>query len=96
MYLTCVRHRVKDYFQWKKAFDHNADMLFEKFGALSTQIVKVNGDPTDIAVINTWPDKKNWDDFGASHDLPEYKGKLKTKEDGGVIGEPEFWGGDVF
>lgn len=36
MYLTYVRHRVKDYAQWRKAFDHNARMLFDKFGVLST------------------------------------------------------------
>lgn len=95
MYLTCVRHRVKDYAVWRKAFDHNADMLFKKFGCINTTIVKVNGDPLDIAILNTWPAKKNWDDFGAAHELPEYKGKLKTKEDGGVVGEPEFWGGQV-
>jgi quinol monooxygenase YgiN len=95
MYLTCVRHRVKEYEMWRKAFDHNANMLFATFGCLGTQIVQVNGDPTDIAIINTWPSKKNWDDFSAAHALPEYQGKLMTPEDGGVIGEPTFFGGEV-
>lgn len=95
MYLTYVCHRVKDYTQWRKAFDHNASMLFAKYGCLSTSIVQVNGDPHDIAIINTWPSKKHWDDFGAAHELPEYKGKLKTPEDGGVIGKIEFCGGEV-
>ena len=80
---------------WRKAFDHNAKMLFAKCGCLGTMIVQVDGDPTDIVIINTWPSKKHWDDFGASHALPEYKGKLKTPEDGGVIGEVIFWGGEV-
>ena len=92
MHLTCVRHRVKDYAVWKKAFDQNASLLFEKCGCLSTHIVQVNGDPLDIVIINTWPSKKNWDDFGVMHDLPEHKGKLKTPEDGGVI---QFWEGEV-
>ena len=66
-----------------------------RYNALSTLIVQVNGDPTDIVIINTWPSKKHWDDFGAMHARPEYKGKLSTPQDGGVIGEPEFWGGDI-
>lgn len=81
MYLTCVRHRVKDYDVWRKAFDHNAAMLFEKCAVLSTSIVQVDGDPHGIAIINTWPSKKHWDDFGAAHALPECKGKLKTSEE---------------
>jgi len=95
MYLTCVRHRVEDYEKWKEAFDHNADMLFGKFGVLDTKIVRVGGDPLDIAIINVWPSQKHWEDFGAAYELPEYKGKLKTKEDGGVIGEPQWWGGEI-
>jgi hypothetical protein len=70
-------------------------MLFARYEAQSTQIVQVNGDPTDIVIINMWPSKKNWDDFGASHELPEYKGKLKTPEDGTVYGEITFWAGEV-
>jgi quinol monooxygenase YgiN len=70
-------------------------MLFAKYGCLGTQIVQANGDPLDIVIINTWPDKKSWDDFGAAHALPEYKGKLMTPEDGGVIGGPSFFGGEV-
>lgn len=95
MYVTCVRHRVKDFAHWKKAFDHNAELLFERFGVLSTSIVQIGGDPTDVAVINTWPSQKHWDDFVTGHAEPEYAGKLKGPKDGGVVGEVEFWGGEV-
>lgn len=95
MYLTHVRHRVKDFDTWKKAFDHNANLMFKKFSCIDTYIVKVNGDDTDIVIINTWPNKKNWDDFGAAHELPEFKGKAMTPEDGGVIGDVEWYGGEV-
>jgi hypothetical protein len=95
MYITCVRHRVRDYAVWRKAFDHNADLLFKKAGAISTTIVQVDGDPHDVVVINTWPSKKQWDYFGILHDSPEYKGKLKTPQDGGVVGEIQFYGGEV-
>lgn len=95
MYLTCVRHKVKDFQQWKNAFDINAELLFEKNGVLSTTIVQVDGNPLDIAIINTWKSKKHWDDFGAAHDAPEMKGKVKTPEEGGVVGEITFFGGEV-
>ena len=95
MYLTYVRHKIKDYVQWKKAFDHNANLLFKKHGMINTFVVRANDDPTDIIIINTWPSKQHWDDFGAEHEKPENKGKFKTPEDGGVVGEVEFVGGSV-
>ena len=95
MYLTHVRHRVKDYATWRKAFDHNANMLFQKYNSLSTLIVQVNGDPTDIVIINTWPSKKHWEDFIAAHKFQSKDNMVKAREKGGVIGEPEWFGGEV-
>jgi hypothetical protein len=94
MYLTHVRHRVKDYAAWRKAFDANTPML-KKAGVLDTWIIPVDGDDTDIVVINTWPAKKNWDDFMALHEFEGENDIKKKMEDGGVIGQPQFWGGDV-
>ena len=95
MYLTAVRHRVRDFTLWRKAFDHNAGLLFDTFGCVRTHIVKVNNDPTDIAIINIWKSKKHWEDFGMAHGSEEYKGRLKTKEDGTVVGEVVVWEGEV-
>lgn len=95
MYLTCVRHRVKDYAQWRSAFDINAAILFERAGVLGTSVVQIGGDATDIAIINTWPSKKHWDDFGVMHAASSLKDAVKTPEEGGVIGEIQFWGGEV-
>ena len=94
MFLTYVRHRVKDYAIWRKAFDANAPML-EKNGVLGTWIVQKQDDPNDVMVINTWPGAKNWDDFIASHKFTGATDIKKHQEKGGVIGEPEFVSGNV-
>ncbi|MBP9750657.1 MAG: hypothetical protein KBC95_02295 [Candidatus Peribacteraceae bacterium] len=73
----------------------NAALLFARAGCLGTHIVEVDGDPTDVAVINLWPSEKEWNDFGALHGSPEFKDKVKSKEDGGMLGEPTFWAGTV-
>ena len=87
MYLTHVRHTVQDYARWRAAFDSNAPLLRE-CGALSTHIVVVNGNPTDIAVINTWPSEKEWRDFLKAD-------AVSLREVGGVVGEPQWYGGEV-
>ncbi len=94
MYLTHVRHTVKDYDSWRKAFDENAPML-EKAGALSTTIVQIGGNPNDIAVINTWPSSKHWDDFIAMHGKDTNTTLEDSKKKGGLIGEPQWYGGEV-
>ncbi len=94
MYLTSVRHRVKDFAIWKKAFDANVPML-EKNGVLGTWIVQKDDDPLDVTIINTWPARKNWDDFIASHNFTGPEDIKRHQEKGGAIGEPEFVGGEV-
>ncbi len=92
MYVTYTRHTVADYQRWKDAFDVNA-RLFPECGAFGTLVIQANDKPTDIVIINTWPSKKEWDDFCAAHKDPKNAKTLKTKEDGGVLGEPEWYGG---
>lgn len=85
---------MKDYAVWRRAFDSRAPLL-EAAGVLGTWIVRADNDPNDILIINTWPSKENWDAFIESH---HFKGKddiKRAQEKGGVIGEPEFVGGDV-
>jgi heme-degrading monooxygenase HmoA len=94
MYLTHVHHRVEDYDRWKKAFDSNAPLLDEA-GALDTHIVQVNGDPCDVVIINTWPSKQNWDDFLALDADRHKNDQVDLRKTGGVIGEPQFYGGEV-
>lgn len=94
MYLTHTRHRIKDYALWRAAFDANVPML-EKAGVLGTWIIQVNDDPLDIVVLNTWPDRRNWDDFIAMHKFTSPDDAKKAREKGGVVGDPIFWGGEV-
>lgn len=93
MYLTCVRHTVKDFARWKAAFDENAPTL-EEAGVLSTQIVQVNGNALDVAVINTWPSQKEWDAF-VILDTKRHADYKAIWEKAGVMGEPTFFGGDI-
>jgi hypothetical protein len=94
MYLTHVHHTVKDYAQWRKAFDDNTPML-TKAGVLGTWIIQKDGDPNDVVVINTWPARKNWNDFQAMHEFKSPQDVQKMLDKGGVIGMPEFYGGTV-
>ncbi len=94
MYLTHVRHTVKDYAVWRKAFDANALML-QKAGVLSTIIAQVGGDPNDVVVINTWPSRKNWDDFIAMHGEDTNATMEDSKKKGGLVGEPQWYGAEV-
>ena len=94
MYFTYTRHTVKEYDVWRKAFDDNAEML-KANGVVSTTIVQVNDNPRDIAVLNTWPAKKNWEDFIAAHAFKSTEDAVKAREKAGVIGQPEWYGGEV-
>ncbi len=94
MYMTYTRHRVKNYDQWRKAFDDNTHMLTES-GITKWWVVQINGDPTDVAVIVQCPAKKNWDDFIAAHTFAGQDEMRKAREKGGVIGDPEWWAGEV-
>ncbi len=94
MFLTYTRHKVKDYAQWRKAFDGNAHLLRES-GITDWEIVQVNGDPTDIAVIVHCPSKDNWDAFVAADQAQWKRTGLDPREKGGLIGNPEWWAGEV-
>ena len=94
MYLTYVRHRLKEYDVWKKAFDANAHML-KANGVLSTRIVRKFDDPNVVIVINTWPAKENWDAFIAAHNFKTPEDARKQQQAAGVIGMPEFVDGEV-
>ncbi|MBP9773700.1 MAG: hypothetical protein KBD00_03650 [Candidatus Peribacteraceae bacterium] len=93
MYLTCTRHIVKDYTTWRTAFDANVPML-EEAGVLSTTIVQVADNPSDIVVLNTWPAKDSWDMFMAAHKMSMDE-MIKRREEAGVVGQPEFFMGRV-
>lgn len=94
MFLTYVRHKVMDFAQWRNVFDANIPML-RSSGVIDTWITKINDDGTDVAIVTTWPSRKNWDAFIAAHNFNGKDDFRKAQEKAGVIGEPEFVCGEV-
>ena len=94
MFLTSVRHTVKDYAVWRKAFDEKVPLL-ERAGVLSTCITQIEGNPNDVLIVNTWPARENWDAFIASHNFKGPEDAASAQASAGVIGEPEFLSGEV-
>jgi hypothetical protein len=94
MFITYTRHRVKDYDQWRAAFEENAPMLTES-GITDWSIVQINGDPTDIAVIVRAPSEKEWNDFLALDRKKMEESGVDSREKGGLIGDPEWWTGEA-
>ena len=83
MAISIVRHKVKDYTAWRKAFDDFAETR-KKGGEKSAVVVQVEGNPNDVIVINTWPSTEAAEAFFSN---PELK---QAMEKGGVEGTPEF------
>ncbi len=83
MAISIVRHKVKDYTAWRKAFDEFVETR-KKGGEKSAVVVQVEGNPSDVIVINTWPSTEAAKAFFSN---PELK---QAMENGGVEGTPEF------
>ncbi len=94
MFLTYTRHRVKDYAQWRRAFDENSPMLTQS-GITDWNIVQINGDPTDVAVIVRCQSQKEWDAFLALDKANMEKTGVDPREKGGLVGAVEWWMGEV-
>jgi ribosomal silencing factor RsfS len=93
MYLTYTRHKVKEYDRWKEAFDENSPML--SANNVSWEIAQINGDSTDIAVICRCESKKEWDAFAEAVQTKMNETGTDGREKGGVIGDPEWWAGEI-
>ncbi len=94
MYIVYTRHKVKDYEQWRKAFDTNATLLKE-CGITDWWVTQVNGVSTDVAVLVHAPSKRHWDNF-VKADMEKMKRTgMDPRETGGLIGDPEWWTGEA-
>lgn len=91
MFFSYVRHRVKDFSTWRKAFDDSKHLANAK-GKHDVWVIQVEGNPNDVVVITTWDHKEDWDRFLASHDPLEMK---EAMEKGGVLGTPENVTGEI-
>lgn len=93
MHIVYTRHKVKDYAMWRKTFDDNSPMLTEN--AITWEIVQVNGDPTDVAIICRCADKAAWEAFVAKDQAKYDVTGENPWEKGGLLGPPEWWAGDT-
>ncbi len=93
MLFTYTRHRVKDYDQWKKAFDENSPMLAQN--GITWQIVQINDDPTDVAVLCQCPSEKEWNAFLAADEAKRQASGIDPRVKGGLVGQPEWWLGEI-
>ena len=78
-----VQHQVKDFSEWKKAYDSNADMRSTN-GELSDQIYRDASDPNKLTIVFKWDSVENARKFAQS---PELKTAM---EQAGVEGPPNI------
>ena len=79
-----VRHRVKNYSEWKDGFDAAEDFR-KSSGELSHQIFSVNGDNENLVVLVEYSSIEEAQKFAASEDLK------KAMEEVGVIEKPDIY-----
>ncbi len=79
-----IQHKIKDYAEWKKAFDSNASLRTSS-GEISAHIFRDASDPNSITVLNKWNSMENAQKFAHS---PELKAAM---EKAGVVGQPSVF-----
>ena len=79
-----VRHKVKDYAVWKKAFDSFAGTR-RAGGEKSFQIYRPDGDPNNLFLLFEWESSDKAKSFAASPDLKS------AMQRAGVIEPPEVY-----
>jgi quinol monooxygenase YgiN len=79
-----IQHKVKDFAEWKKAFDSNLGLRTSS-GELSVQVFRDASDPNSLTVLNKWNSMENAQKFAHS---PELKAAM---EKAGVVGPPNVF-----
>lgn len=79
-----IQHKVKDFAEWKKAFDSNAGLRISN-GELSSQVFRDASDPNSLTVINKWNSLENAQKFAHSPEL------MAAMEKAGVVGKPNVF-----
>ena len=84
-----VRHRLKDYAQWKPFFDEHEEVRRE-MGATAHQLFRDPNDANTVVIALQVQDLARAQQFVASDDL------RAIMEQAGVQGQPEIWfGADI-
>jgi quinol monooxygenase YgiN len=78
-----VKHTVKDYAVWKKAFDQHATTR-KTAGSKGAQVLRNEVNPNEVVVFMEWTSTDAAKKFATSDDL------RKVMESAGVISAPEI------
>ena len=85
MGMTIVRHKVRDYGQWRPIFDRHADMQ-KRAGLINPRVYhSADSNKSEIVVVFDTEDTKKAKDFAASADLKE------AMEKAGVLDTPTIY-----
>src|SRR5689334_7913627 len=83
MPVSMIRHKVRNYAQWKPIYDQHRSVR-RSSGCVSEQLYAEATDPNLLTVILEWDDLEKARKFGQSEDLK------KTMQNAGVVGQPEI------
>lgn len=79
-----VRHKVKDYEQWKEVFEEHASVRQEA-GSKGGRVFRNEKDPKDVAVL------LEWDDMAKARVFFESSFLHRALERAGVVGNSEIF-----
>ncbi len=65
---TVIRHKVADYATWRKAFD-DFESVRKAAGGKSAVVLRAEGDPNDVTVVNSWESTGAAQSFLSTEDL---------------------------
>lgn len=84
MVTILVKHKVKEYNNWKKVYDEHNNFRI-KNGMISDNVYKNANDPTEMFMLFKWDNILNARIFLQSEDLK------KVMENAGVTNKPEIY-----
>jgi hypothetical protein len=79
-----VRHRVRDYLRWRKAYE-DAAQFQQRSGVRREAVYLTDGEPNDVTVMHEFASVKEAKAFVDSTEL------LKRMAEAGVLGVPALW-----
>lgn len=79
-----VRHEVKDFDAWKKAYDA-FDNDRKSMGVTSHGVYQLEGNPNDVTVFH------KFENMGAAKKFADSDRLKEVMKGAGVVGNPDFW-----
>jgi len=79
-----VRHKNKDYANWRKVFDEHSATR-KTSGSKGASLLRNADDPNEIVIITEWDSLEKARKFAQSEDLK------KTMQQAGVIDKPDVY-----